>query len=737
MSRATDTQPAMLLNLPQEIRNAIYVSLLVIPSDAWIVVVDRQKKQKKPKGRVVRQGFLNHDHGNDSLYLLHRGILFTCKQICYESLNILYSRNSFGICISNTRFSDCTGATYVSNLQLSNKLSIRKLLIHSHLTTKAGSRDPNPWKDFFSFITQQMAVEDITVHIDRVSDMTCWFPVLAQAQNLRYLRLRSSHIENIRKEVTDFFEHAFSDGDASRVLGTSRTTQDSTDPMLTARIPHYHIWTLNLAPPSKSSSGMSLPLAASPVAAPVQGLISTWASKAHEHDTEGIPDGSVHSLEPIDTILWIHIFTQTLTYGLIFPFGMVLGIVRSRWHVPVQALGTLFAMAGYFLGHSHGGRKFAHNIHASFSNFLTILLMVQIGLGIYLRLHLTISFNARIRPYIRMLHGIVGKAMPLISWTQMLFGGITALGYCQRDHLGQCLAHFIMGSAFIIYGVLLTILLLVGQAWLKRTGRSQEFFDSIIIGAWGFVNTFTEHRSGEPWSHDSLQHTTMGVVWWCAGVLGIFLSRKRDGSPKRNLIPGMVLLITGWAMSGHAQRLPVSTMVHKAFGYTLMAAGVTRMVEIAFVLKDEPYINQDGTEGSSFQHIPTFLLYASGYLFMGATEEQMQLVNDADIGHVSYVLVLYSLAFLTYFLVNVLLHVYAVNISDKHDSEGTGAVSLPVENRHPNSSSRTVPPASRQIRDAEEFELDGLISDEDDEEEEEGTKTLLGGAASKQSQHVG
>lgn len=33
---------------------------------------------------------------------------------------------------------------------------------------------------------------------------------------------------------------------------------------------------------------------------------------------------------------------------------------------------------------------------------------------------------------------------------------------------------------------------------------------------------------------------------------------------------------------------------------------------------------------------------------MGATEEQMQLLNDAGITHVSYVLILYSVAFILF-----------------------------------------------------------------------------------------
>lgn len=241
------------------------------------------------------------------------------------------------------------------------------------------------------------------------------------------------------------------------------------------------------------------------------------------------------------------------------------------------------------------------------ATILMLLLLAQVVLGIYLKLHLHKGFHGRIRRFVVTAHGVVGKIMPVVSWAQMLFGGITAMGFCRDDHLGQCLAHFIMGSAFIGYGIVMTILLLVGQFWLRRTGRSQEFFDSVVIAAWGCVNTFTEHRWGGPWVHNDLQHTTMGIIWWCAGLLGIWLSRKRNGRPKRNLIPGIVIMLTGYAMSGHPQHSMISTMVHTFFGYTLMAAGFTRIIEISFILRDQSTLSPTGTDANSFQYLPPFV----------------------------------------------------------------------------------------------------------------------------------
>lgn len=97
---------------------------------------------------------------------------------------------------------------------------------------------------------------------------------------------------------------------------------------------------------------------------------------------------------------------------------------------------------------------------------------------------------------------------------------------------------------------------------------------------------------------------------------------------------------------------------------------------------------------------------------MSATEEQMQLVSDAGITHVSYVLVIYSFAFLLFLLVNMLLHLYAVNsapIVPPKDGSRSERPQRIMINGHTRGSD------SRQIRDAEEFELEGLMSDDEDQ----------------------
>lgn len=98
---------------------------------------------------------------------------------------------------------------------------------------------------------------------------------------------------------------------------------------------------------------------------------------------------------------------------------------------------------------------------------------------------------------------------------------------------------------------------------------------------------------------------------------------------------------------------------------------------------------------------------------MGATEEQMQLLTDAHVTHVSYILILYSIAFLLFLFVNMLLHLYAVHawgINSKSDPEAprTNGALNGMSNGHVGDYSR--------VRDAEEFELEGLVSDDEDPE---------------------
>ena len=93
----------------------------------------------------------------------------------------------------------------------------------------------------------------------------------------------------------------------------------------------------------------------------------------------------------------------------------------------------------------------------------------------------------------------------------------------------------------------------------------------------------------------------------------------------------------------------------------------------------------------------------------------MDLVAHSRLDHVSYILILYSLAFLMFLFVNMLVGVY--------DRAAGGPAAAHQADDRPSMRNRTGA-EGRQLRDAEEFELDGLMSDDEDEEQASRRKLL-------------
>ncbi|ORZ25423.1 hypothetical protein BCR42DRAFT_340494 [Absidia repens] len=380
----------------------------------------------------------------------------------------------------------------------------------------------------------------------------------------------------------------------------------------------------------------------------------------HEHQETSAPSGHGHShdldpalfeefaatSEPLGTIMILHIFCMVVAFGILYPIGMVLGLSKNRWHVPVQILATAIFIAGYFLAHAHDGRNYEpHIAHRWFATIVIWVVSIQFGAGVYLKLHMEKGIHGRIRKWFVRLHKILGASIPVVGYVQIMLGVIATLGFCYADHTGQCLAHFIMGSSFAAYGILLLLSLRVGGPWLLRRGTSPEWYDSWVIMLWGIVNTFTEHRWGSSWSHGDYQHTSMGIIWWVAGLLGILLSRKG----KRTVVPSILIILTAVAFQGHAQHVPNSGQIHSYFGYMLMAGGLSRIIEICFIWKEGDFtINP-------WQYIPPLTLLLAGFLFMGSTEEQLKLLSTLMIDVSSYSNVLLSFGFVVFMFAFVLI----------------------------------------------------------------------------------
>ncbi|KAK6459414.1 uncharacterized protein RJT20DRAFT_143867 [Scheffersomyces xylosifermentans] len=380
---------------------------------------------------------------------------------------------------------------------------------------------------------------------------------------------------------------------------------------------------------------------------------------------------------------------------------------RLHWSLLLQYISTAYSVfESFFLDFPDNVDNHENRTSKGTSWFLSVLLGVTIFVGTLINgSNLVIN---KFYPHWQTKgeYGITNKIYKTLSfvvvltgWVRVCMAPVALFGFCYGNKTGQCIAHGIMGSAFIGYSFVLCLVLVV--PWIRKhqltngttNFKSQEFFDSTVMCAWGIVNTFTEHRWGrEAWSMGDYQHTAMGIIWWSGGLLGMYLARGN----RRTFVPALLLIFTGYSMSQHAQHLAISTKVHALFGLALMGAGGTRIIEISFLLHDKA-CSETG-KILSFQYFPPFCLTLSGVLFMAANEEQLHLVHDLGSDHSAYILVVSSAAFLIFLWILLCLVFYLRLVG--YDENGELGISS-NEYHHINAT------------DAEEFEL-GDLSDEDE-----------------------
>lgn len=341
---------------------------------------------------------------------------------------------------------------------------------------------------------------------------------------------------------------------------------------------------------------------------------------------------------------------------------------RLHWSLLLQYISTAYSVfESLFLDFPDNKDNHENRTSKGTSWFLSILLGTTIFLGTLINgsnliinkfyPHLSKHYNEYGLSY--KVYKISSLLCLLTGWVRVCMAPIALFGFCYGIHTGQCIAHGIMGSAFIMYSFVLSVVLVV--PWIRKhqlhnnspSLKSQEFYDSTVMMLWGIVNTFTEHRWGrEAWNMGDYQHTAMGIIWWGGGLLGMYLSRNNQ----RSFVPALLLIFTGWSMSQHSQHLEISTKVHSLFGIVLMGAGAARVIETAFLLRDKACSELGRI--LTFQYLPPFGLTLSGILFMGATEEQLQLVHDLGSDHSAYILVVSAAAFLIFLWIQLCIWLY-------------------------------------------------------------------------------
>ncbi|KIJ20127.1 hypothetical protein PAXINDRAFT_68792 [Paxillus involutus ATCC 200175] len=247
------------------------------------------------------------------------------------------------------------------------------------------------------------------------------------------------------------------------------------------------------------------------------------------------------------------------------------------------------------------------------------------------------------------------RALVFAAFGMTLSGIVVYTGGCRESYINGCLAHLIKGGIFWCYGLFTFARFLgshseMGWAWnISPIGNtiSAEFVESAVIFLYGITNTWMERfgaHPGDPYTTKQVQHISIAVMFWFAGLVGMGMESKRVRrwlaasatvalGPARfsnitepasyrasfNPFPALVIGVTGAAMSAHAQTYLFQVQIHQLWGLLLLGFAVLRCFTYFFLWLGPPssvFPSRPPTEA-----LGSFFLACGGLVFMFSTEE--------------------------------------------------------------------------------------------------------------------
>ncbi len=301
----------------------------------------------------------------------------------------------------------------------------------------------------------------------------------------------------------------------------------------------------------------------------------------------------------------------------------------------------------------------------------------------------------KLRTTLRFVHVVLNRSLPIIGFVAAYTGLAVYTGTCRGNKTPGCAAHGIKGGIFFWYGLLTWARYLgayadIGWAWNKKPSPSNtkrvnvaswrqnavsaEFVECLVIFIYGASNTWMERfgsAPGDPYTIKQIQHISIAVMFWFAGLVGMLLETKRirnllsfsaalnhasavPVAPQRlrrstglmseeeqhrceatalvesqapppsytasfNPFPALVIGVTGIAMSAHHQDYQYEVAVHALWGNLLGGFAVLRCLTYFFLWLRPPTSilpSRPPTEA-----LAGFALACGGLVFMLSSEE--------------------------------------------------------------------------------------------------------------------
>ncbi|GAA94451.1 uncharacterized protein L969DRAFT_269778 [Mixia osmundae IAM 14324] len=273
----------------------------------------------------------------------------------------------------------------------------------------------------------------------------------------------------------------------------------------------------------------------------------------------------------------------------------------------------------------------------------------------------SIPARRRLQSTLKYLHIFLSRSLLVLAYVQMLTGIITYTGTCRNNYGNGCLAHLIKGSIFFWYGLLtfgryLGAFADLGWAWNRKPVSKQhtwrenfpsaEMVESFVIFFYGATNTWMERfgaAPGEPYNIKTIQHISIAVMFWFAGLAGMLLESKSvrallatpvqeryNLNPSQvrpppsyafsfNVFPALVIGVTGLAMAAHHQTYQFQVVIHQLWGNLLAGFSAFRFLTYFFLWLRPPTSvlpSRPPTEA-----LAALFLTCGGVVFMLSTEQ--------------------------------------------------------------------------------------------------------------------
>ncbi|KAB8211923.1 hypothetical protein BDV34DRAFT_219140 [Aspergillus parasiticus] len=360
----------------------------------------------------------------------------------------------------------------------------------------------------------------------------------------------------------------------------------------------------------------------------------------------------------------LSVILQVVSFGFLLPYTLVLHITESQSAKLVQTIVTTCALIGLWI--CGGNLSFGYLI---LNLTLTLLISIYTLAYWYLYRYEALNNTSSTQYVKRVYHG-ASVSLLVLGWFQITCGTLDNLGILHHNLI--MIAHSF--PALLIIGLATSWLTSAAGIWRHRYGRSPEYYDCLYTTVMSVV--LIPIVIGTDIIGSDLQaplafppHLFYLLVMLAASQIGIWLSRDRYNAPRRNLMLALMCFLWGQQMAAHHQHSALAKSVHEAFGYTLIAMGAARALEILVIPSISP-ANSTTSKHGHLRYLPPMFGFVAAFMILGGSHDMIRTFEELGSDPSGYISILQACGFGFFLFIAVLTRRVAASL-ELNDDEKT------------------------------------------------------------------